>query len=341
MEEICNLPSTKEEIKINDIQCIKIEKSKRKRSKKGAKRFLILLTVIVIAFAIAFNYEAIQGYWDDIYASFTSETDSTLSDNTDIDTEEADTDVPAYSFHTSFVEEYETVNETDLQINLDDTVQFPNKALILEKHGENAPIILIVSHSPKEAYSTCEGYSSYEEFYSDSKNVFSIGTEICKKLNELGIPALQLPLIDTSSVYEGNSAYKEAIEKALTENPSIAFVLDISRSIELNDDSSISKKLTTINGSTVPAIELWCGTNGRELDESRLKSILFCNHLSQSYFGESQQLISRTTVSKYTLLQEFNAICFRADVGSFAVRYEDALLSAILFAEQLASIINT
>ena len=339
MEEICILPSNKEEIDLNNIQCIRIEKSKRKKPKRRFKRLLILSLILAVSLSVAFNFNEIKEYASTI---FTLSSDSYTSQSSSIieDTEQTDANEALFSFVTTYAVNHKIINETDLQINFEDTVAFPKRGEISEIYGENAPIVLIVNFSPTEAYATQDGYSSSEEFYSDTYNVKAIGEEICKRLNGLSVPALHLCNDTSTSLFESKAEYKKAIEAALLENPSIAYVIDISRSLTLNQDGSVTKELTSINGESYPTLELLCGTNGTELTESRLKSILFASYITKDMNESGTTLVSRQTVSKYTLMQDFDTICFRADIGSFATPYSEALKTALLFAEHLAKIIN-
>lgn len=339
MENIYALTSTKEEIKLDTIQHYKVEKAKRKRPKKLFKRLLLLALVLTASLAVAFNFNAIKEYFSGIFNSLDVPT-SHSSDN-DVNTEQVDSEAYTYKFSPYFVKEFEVVNETDFQINYDDNVKFPTKAEICDKYGNDAPIMLIVSLSPEEGYANGNGYNSFDEFYSSERNVTSIGTEICANLQKLGLPAIQISFDVGSSAYENSLLYKEAVKKALADYPSIAYVIDISRSLELNQDNSISYATTEIEGDSVPAIDLWCGTNGSQIDDNRLKSILFANKIASEASKDGALLFRRQTVSQYPLFQDFNAICFRADIGSFASSYDDALKSALLFSEQLAKIINS
>ncbi len=340
MEHFYALTGGKEEIRLDIIRYHKEDKRKSKPRKKLIRNVLLIAITLTASLAIAFNFSNVKEFFSKIFslaADAPASESSEILTNADTESDKAYT----YQFKQTQVEQLEICNETDFHINFDDKISFPTKSEICSSYGANAPVVLIVSMSPKEAYAKGEGYNSVNEFYSDKNNVASIGAEICARLNELGLPALQIIHDADDTIYGNSTAYKEAINKTLKDNPSIAYVIDISRSLDMHPDNSISLSKGTIDGKEFPAISLWCGTSGEQLEDSRLKSILFANQLANSATDEEKVIFGRQTISRYTLLQEFDAICFRADIGSFACRYEEAQKSALLFADILAKMINT
>lgn len=339
MDQIYALVGEKEEIRLDIIQYHKTEKRKRKTPKRLIKGILLIMLALTASFVVAYNFSSIKGYFLKIFTS-SDNAQTSQSDDSATNTEEVSNEAFDYHFKATQVNNFEIYNETDIQIDFSDKVSYPTKSEIFASYGNNAPVVLIVSMSPKEAYAKGEGYNSVNEFYSDNNNVTTIGAEICARLNELGLPALQIIHDANDTIYGSSTAYKEAINKTLKDNPSIAYVIDISRSLDMHPDNSISLSKGTIDGKEFPAISLWCGTSGEQLEDSRLKSILFANHLANSATDEEKVIFGRQTISRYTLLQEFDAICFRADIGSFACTYDEAQKSAILFADILAKMIN-
>ena len=127
MEEICVLPSNKEEIDLNNIQCIKVEKSKRKKPKKRLKKFLIFTLLLGLLLSVALNYGKIKDY---VSAVFDNADDIPTSQSSNLSSDSEVTDVikPLFSFATTYVTDHEIINETEIQINYEDTVKFPKKS---------------------------------------------------------------------------------------------------------------------------------------------------------------------------------------------------------------------
>ena len=167
-----------------------------------------------------------------------------------------------------------------------------------------------------------------------------IGKEITNMLNEKGINTLHIYDTSGSSLYESKKSYEEKINEALEMYPSISYIFDISRSVCMYDDLSIKNEWVMYENLKVPTIQLLCGTSTKKLTKVQEKSLAFANVLAQSINKDDIPLISEIIVSKYSLAQSFPRTTLRVDIGSFASTYEDAIITANIFADGIIELLN-
>ena len=130
------------------------------------------------------------------------------------------------------------------------------------------------------------------------------------------------------------------MNNTLKENPSIAYVIDISRGININDDLSMNNETICVNSIKYPTIQLWCGTSSTELSNEQEQGILFAQGLAEHINHNTSLLISRLTVAKYDLSLNLAVPAIRADIGTYACTFDDALISAELFTNCLVDFLN-
>ena len=232
------------------------------------------------------------------------------------------------------------INESKYKIDYENLkFSFSKKDKLYGEFSKTSPIALIINFSPTEAYSNSN--ADLKSYHSQENNVSSIGKEITEKLNELGINALYLSFESNGgSLFEENEAYQQKIKDALLSNPSISYIFDISRETGINNDLTLSKEVINTNGINLPTIKFTCGTSSKSLKENSKMSICLMNALTEFINEKSPLLVSQNTISKYEISQVFDVPCLHVDIGSYACTYEEALLSANLFATYVSSFLT-
>ena len=313
---------------------------KRKRKKKRRSfRVMLFFAAVIISFALWTNFESIKEYASSLIFPASGDeslgTDATLSpQQPGNDSLKNEIDTESNSCKTVFAGELAFFNESNHTINTSTLEQsFPKANEIYEAFGEYAPVVLLVCSSPTEAYFS----ANEEEFYSGANNVSDIAHHIASTLTANGISAIALTVSSESNeLYTQKHAYVKAVTEALSENPSIAYVFDISRAVLLDDTMTIYKESSAL--AQCPTVRFTYGTGEGTLTNERITSIAFGNWLSK-YANSTDIFVSKETVSKYSLYQDLNAICFRIDIGSVANTYEEACECAENFAKYLAEYI--
>ncbi len=343
MNENMPIRIDKQEISLQPQPSFSITRGKR-RKKRGKNFFGRLLTVILLGICIYFfaaNFTVIKDFVVNkltmIYTNDKSDLNTEDKDEengiiNDTANEEDNEDIS--DFIDTCPDKFQFVNELDTEITLDKSYSFSKAKELYEKYSYDAPIVLIVNFSPMEAY------SDSNSFYSSENNVCSIGKEICDRLNKNGINALHLFDTSSSTLYESKEIYEQKINDTLKMYPSISYIFDISRSIHIDENSSIKNEYVMINETRHPTIQLLCGTNEGDLSDNQKRSILLANKLSEMINKNEIPLISKIVIVKYNLSQKFSCNTIRADIGSFACKYNDALITAFAFTDGIIEFLS-
>lgn len=314
------------------------KKRRRKRKRLWTRLFCITLIGISIYF-LSTKFTIVKDYFSKFMPQLNvSDTTNSSSNIINNDNSNNDEGFPENDKNINFIDtcpkEFEFINETNSEILLDKKHSYSKAKELYEKYSYDAPIVLIVNFSPKEAF--CD----YEDFYSDEKNVSSLGKEITDRLNKNGINTMHLFDTSSNSLYESKNAYEQKILETLNMYPSISYIFDISRTIHLDEDMNTKNECVLHNEIKYPSIQLLCGTRNGEISTVQNKSCSLAYELSNFINVDSVPFISRLIVSKYSLSQNFDRITLRVDIGSYACKYEDALLSAYLFTDGIISFLN-
>ena len=314
--------------------------TKRKRQKRRSKRFkkfLYLSLLICLLGALFENLDKIRtlSFFQEVENVTTNQITPTITSSQAI---EPEVTKEKYCFISTSPIKSEFINQTDLVV--DPTIYsyaFPKVEEIYNEYGNNAAVVLIVHFTPSEAFSTTNGYSENSLFYNNENNISQIGKEICQSLNENGINAIHVADYNYSGdKINGRYMYEKTIEKVLNDNPSISYILDISRDLTINQDMTMYKETVNISGVDCPTISLICGTNNESLNENSIKNIAFMNELSTFLNDKANLLVSKQFISPYVLSQKFETPTLRVNIGSFSCNYKEASICASLFANLLS-----
>ena len=339
MEENKLVPMGPTEIVLKELpREVTVEKSKRKIRKRRRRVWILpLLLLIALTAVLIIRYnENIQGYIQSVFNDEENEAISDKNNTQRVPSDDKTVDTNDAFIHTSPTK-MEFINESNRQIDLNAlSYDLPKATNIYDSYSKESPVVLIVSFSPKECYTTSSNYNESTDFYSGTKNVGEIGKALCEELNKNGINTLHF--IDTGyngSLVYSKEMYVNAINDILKSNPSISYIIDVSRGVDLDSNMNMHKEAVDVAGEYVPTVGLIYGGENEMLE----KSVFFGNSLA-STLNKSYTLVSKQTVSKYGLFQSFGIPSIRADIGSFSCTYEEALTSAMLFAQGLTELIK-
>ena len=346
----------------DDISGVIVKRSSRKRKRRRLlPRFLILFMIVGALYLGYKVFPTVKDYLADLSTQPSSMQDSSepqMSDNelnngttdstsnngegTDNSSTQESTAIDSPDeensdfIHTS-PDKFQFIDETYTSINPNNyEYSIHGISELYELFSKDAPIVLITSFSPLEGYFSADG-----SFYSETDNVSKIGEVLCKELNEMGVNAVHYkPILTDGTRYEMQKEYVAEINEYLKANPSITYILDISRSVNINENMQFSDETVNINDKSYHTVSLICGTNNSSLTEGQKRGIYFAYALSQHCATDYPLFVSKQTVSKYNLSQVFEPIALRVDIGSYASSFTEATQSALLFARCLADFLN-
>ena len=217
----------KEEVLFENQYPYIVAKGRKRKRKKHWTRIICFLLVGACIFFLVKNFTSVKEYLDNFFQQVNSDIFSNSNtSNTNNDNLKDEDSILENETNHNFIDtcpsEFEFINETNTEIILDNEYAFSKAKELYEKYSYDAPIVLIVNFSPKEAF-----YDS-GDFYSDTKNVCSLGNEITNKLNQSGINALHLFDTGDNSIYESKDIYKQKVLETLEAYPSIEESFNIS-----------------------------------------------------------------------------------------------------------------
>ena len=348
------LPVKSSEFQFDEELCgVILEKSKRKKKRKKRKvKFLATLLILCISIVIVKNFERIGSYISAFFVSSPNNSVSSAPESTDSpesnnnqSSEKIESSQAPSSFNFIDTSPCNSIITNNFIGDADLTklsYSFLSTADIYSRYGSDAPIVLIVNFSPNEAYSSDTGYTYTSTFYNDENNVQSIAKQICDNLNELGINAMHLECnLEEKTLYSNAKAYKASIESILSENPSISFIFDISRNLNINNDMSMYNEFVDLNGVKLPTINFSIGTKEKTITESQKKGIFISDALSNFINNKIPYLVSRQTIQSSEINQVFSVPTVRVEIGGYASTFEGASLTADYFSLFVSEFLNT
>lgn len=326
------------------------ENDKRKRKSSFLRKLICYLLVLTICYVSYVNFDKIKSYISDLNVDFESEQENITSEN-DTDTQENDKEnnnqvqeeniaiIPenAYKIHgiTSVFSKINNKSTLDIDTEVSNEA-LPQVSETYAKYGKDAPHILIVHSASQEAYSNGEYYFTNDNFYSSNNNVSDIGKLICDTLNENHVNTIHIDQIfGSGGIYHSRDYLESTVNEALRKYPSIKIVLDISRGVIINDDMSMNKTVTELNGNTVSQISL---TVGSDIENGVIyyKNLNFANAL----YNESNNLVYDIAVAPFKLSQDIEPLFLKIDVGAYSNSYEEASFSAYELANIICSLLS-
>ncbi|MBQ7760584.1 MAG: stage II sporulation protein P [Clostridia bacterium] len=357
---------------------IRIERKKRKRRKSVVKRLLVFALMIMLCIGLykAFPYiKELKLFQFDFFENSDTPQDennnnlqnptddninqdeNTTNENDNVNdesnnqekdessqenTESGEEDLPEGHYAIACDKsEYTITNNSACDIDFSKECNYETVKEIYEIYGTGAPVVLITHFSSRECYSNGNSYTPQGVFYSNEKNIGNIGDTITSELTSLGVNTIHLNEIYASgAIYSSREEYEKSLSKTLLAYPSIAYVINISRDILVNDDMTMTKNTFSIDDVSYAQLSLSVGTNYSEITELQEKNILFANSLSKHLNSQYDYFVSSTEISMFDLSQNVTPVCFNLDIGSYANTFEEALASASLFAQCFSDMIK-
>ena len=350
---------------------IKLERKRRKH--KGIAKKLIALMVLIGLFVVGIkaypyvkniklpsisfpeNSDTPPNESADNNQQEGNNNDSTNNGNNDIDNDNTQTnpDAPPQQDETESVlpdghfaivnaeAQHQLVNNSACEIDF--SKDFISKRVndIYEIYGTGAPVILITHFASRECYSNGKSYTPKGVFYSNEKNIGSIGELMTTTFNSIGINAIHLNEVYSSgAIYSSRDEYEESLRKTLKAYPSIAYVINVSRDITVNDDMTMTNYSFLSNETQCAQITLTVGTNYEEITDLQEKNILFVDNLAKQLNSQHQGFVKSTEISRFELSQNIDPVCFNLEIGSYANTYEEASNTTSLFVDCFEKIIE-
>ncbi len=236
------------------------------------------------------------------------------------------------------------INRTSFNVDLNKYLK--NDFPIDGEIPSDEPLVLIVHTHGSESYLD-NGYNYYspdETFRSldEAKTVVGIGDMLCEKLNSLGIKTVHdRTMYDIVNFNKAYSYSREGIKQALSQYPSIKFVIDLHRdSVFDNKDNNI-KPLTTINGKDCAQLMIVVGTNQGGSNHPNWKNNLtFATHLQQKLNDMYPTLARPINLRTAAFNQALATGSILLEVGACGNTVEEAENAINLFALSYSTLIK-
>ena len=205
--------------------------------------------------------------------------------------------------------------------------------------GEDGPQILIIHSHGSESYSMPPGeeYTATGTYRTDDDrcNVLRVGDEVASVLSSHGLSVLHdRTLHDVPTYNESYSRSLAAMQSYLSQYPSLRFILDIHRDAISDADGNQYKLIA----EEEPRAAQVCFVMGSSYDgfEDNLKLAIAVQHrITQEY----PTLMRPITLRGYRYNQQLTRGSMLVEIGSAGNSMDEALLSARIFAENLAETI--
>ena len=234
-------------------------------------------------------------------------------------------------------QKYELINESGCEIEASG-IKIITVSETAKSYGSTAPLVLVTALHIRESYSNGKFYSETSEFYSDTENVGELCEIIANELSALGINAISITeLYASGSLYGSRSEYEKSLSDTLKKYPSISYVFDISRGIDIKDDLTMEKKTANLNGDSVSQISLISGTSSSTLSEEQRKNVQFALDFAKFSFESAPCLVFQNKISRFPISQNVSPFVCEVEIGTFANSFDEAKCGAISFASLFSS----
>lgn len=216
----------------------------------------------------------------------------------------------------------------------------------LDKNSEQPQVLIYHTH-------TTESFEPYErDFYDSSfaskttdmtKNIVSVGDNICKQLDKAGIAYVHDTLVhDYPSYNEAYASSRKTVQEILKQYPSIKICLDIHRDgIQRADGTRISP-VAEIGGKKAAQIMIISGCDDGTMGmPNYLQNFRFASRL-QSQIESDWKGLTRPVLFDYRHYnQDLTTGSLLIEVGSHGNSIEQAQYSGELIGQSIAKLFNT
>ncbi len=212
---------------------------------------------------------------------------------------------------------------------------------------KDGPHILIVHTHGSEAYTptAAEPYTPSDPYRTTdcTHNVVRVGEEMAQIFRQKGFEVLHDTTLYDYPAYDG--AYdrsRAAVERWLTQHPSIQVVLDVHRDALAAEDGTIYKAVSEENGRQAAQVMLVVGSDGKgDFHPLWQENLTFAMSLQQQLLDDYETLARPMVLRTSRFNQDLRAGSVLVEVGTHGNTLEEALAGARLFAESTATVLTS
>ncbi|MBQ7353118.1 MAG: stage II sporulation protein P [Clostridia bacterium] len=330
---------------------IRIERSKRTKQKRKAKHIKLFFALFSICLLLYGGYKLYPYFQSITYTPNENQKNEENSDtplpnlpndsnnNNNISNENNtpsnESTIPEGSYPIiEATSSYLFTNESQVEFQIAEDFSTIKANDIYSKYGLDAPLVLITHFSARESYSNGKYYSKDDNFYNDIQNVGMIGEKLSDELNKFGINAIHLNEIYASgSIYNSRGEYEKSLNATLSQFPSICYVINVSRDLSINKDMSMIRGVIEHNEQKLAQISFVSGSSFDTFSENQLKNACFSSSLSSFINSSIDSFVKQSTISNFSLAQDYSPFCIEIEFGSYANSFDEASNSATYFAD--------
>lgn len=214
--------------------------------------------------------------------------------------------------------------------------------------SKNGPVVLIIHTHGTESYSENGAISfpadaqNYARTSDTEKNVVAVGRALADELIKNGIPTAHCTVLHDSIQYKDSySRAEETIKKYLLEYPTIKLVIDVHRDSIVKSSGEVVRPVAEYGEEAAAQVMCVVGSSwaGEECPnwENNLSLAL---KLRRELNSECENICRPVYLKGNTYNQEIAPYSLLLEVGSQGNSLEEAIISAKLTGEKLASLIN-
>lgn len=237
----------------------------------------------------------------------------------------------------------ELTNATQYAVDINELAK---QELEFHLDGQEPQVLVVHTHTT-EAY-TDSGKTTYSSSDSDrstdvNKNIVAVGNEVCKILEEQGIPTVHDTTVHDYPSYNG--AYSRAlttIKNNLEKYPSVKIVLDVHRDGIIRADGTKLKVSADVNGEKTAQVMFVVGSNASGLAHRDWKENLkFAAKVQQQAQAMYPGLMRPINLREERFNQHMTLGSLIIEVGSNGNTLEEAVAGAKDVATALAAVIKS
>lgn len=232
-------------------------------------------------------------------------------------------------------------NETDYEIDIPALMAQKSKVKL---SGDKVQVLIMHTHGTEAYTPTSENYytpTDTDRTTDKNYNVLRVGQLITDILNARGIKTVHSETLNDSPAYSGS--YTRAlsdISAYIKENPSIKLVIDVHRDAMVASNGTKYKTVADIQGRQAAQLMLVCGTDAGGLVHDGWRDNLSFQLKLQDRLNTAYPGIMRpVNIRAARFNQHVTTGSMLLEVGTSGNTLEEALISADIFANQLADML--
>lgn len=211
---------------------------------------------------------------------------------------------------------------------------------------KDGPHILIVHTHGSEAYTPTAdtAYTPSDPYRTtdNAHNVIRVGEEMAQAFRDSGFEVLHDTNLYDYPAYDGAySRSRAAVERWLTQYPSIQVVLDVHRDALAAEDGTIYKAVSEESAGQAAQVMLVVGSDGNgDFHPLWQENLTFAMSVQQQLLDDWETLARPMVLRSSRFNQDLRAGSVLVEVGTHGNTLEEALLGARLFAQSMAKVLK-